>query len=202
MFSLGWESCLEALLNLSYTLFPTLGRTSHLQECSALVESLVCKHFSTFFIPCSLQFSGRCQKHLENAKKIGIKKAISANISMGFAFLLIYASYALTFWYGSALVIAKEYTIGNAITVSCFPNICYKSENIVYLYTSSFIFLPFEGWTMVLTFFTCDISLLSPVDRAGLLEYTEHNMWLDQLRNMEHIKKAGKNLWMNKYQLA
>ncbi|XFF77201.1 hypothetical protein AB1E18_003420 [Capra hircus] len=59
----------------------------------------------------------RCQKHLENAKKIGIKKAISANISMGFAFLLIYASYALTFWYGSALVIAKEYTIGNAITV-------------------------------------------------------------------------------------
>ena len=42
--------------------------------------------------------------------------------------------------------------------------------------------------------FTCGISLLSPVDRAGLLEYTEHNMWLDQLRNMEHIKKAGKNL--------
>ena len=29
--------------------------TSSLQECSALVESLVCKHFSTFFIPCSLQ---------------------------------------------------------------------------------------------------------------------------------------------------
>uniref|UniRef100_A0A8C6FFP6 Phosphatidylcholine translocator ABCB4 n=1 Tax=Moschus moschiferus TaxID=68415 RepID=A0A8C6FFP6_MOSMO len=59
----------------------------------------------------------RFQKHLENAKKIGIKKAISANISMGTAFLLIYASYALAFWYGSTLVIAKEYTIGNAITV-------------------------------------------------------------------------------------
>ena len=132
-------------------------------------------------------FSGRYQKHLENAKRIGIKKAISANISMGTAFLLIYASYALAFWYGSTLVIAKEYTIGNAITVSHFPNICDKSENIVYLYTSSFIFLPFEGWTMVLTFFTCDISLLSPVDRAGLLEYTEHNMWLDQLRNIWSI---------------
>ncbi|KAF4020014.1 hypothetical protein G4228_011670 [Cervus hanglu yarkandensis] len=36
---------------------------------------------------------------------------------MGTAFLLIYASYALAFWYGSTLVIAKEYTIGNAITV-------------------------------------------------------------------------------------
>ncbi|XP_051856876.1 phosphatidylcholine translocator ABCB4 isoform X3 [Antechinus flavipes] len=59
----------------------------------------------------------RYQRHLENAKKIGIKKAISANISMGIAFLLIYASYALAFWYGSTLVISKEYTIGNALTV-------------------------------------------------------------------------------------
>uniref|UniRef100_A0A8C9QLH1 Phosphatidylcholine translocator ABCB4 n=1 Tax=Spermophilus dauricus TaxID=99837 RepID=A0A8C9QLH1_SPEDA len=59
----------------------------------------------------------RYQKYLENAKKIGVKKAISANISMGIAFLLIYASYALAFWYGSTLVISKEYTIGNAMTV-------------------------------------------------------------------------------------
>ncbi|XP_023573757.1 phosphatidylcholine translocator ABCB4 isoform X2 [Octodon degus] len=59
----------------------------------------------------------RYQKHLENAKKIGIKKAISANISMGIAFLLIYASYALAFWYGSTLVISQEYTLGNAMTV-------------------------------------------------------------------------------------
>uniref|UniRef100_A0A8C3VJ32 P-type phospholipid transporter n=1 Tax=Catagonus wagneri TaxID=51154 RepID=A0A8C3VJ32_9CETA len=59
----------------------------------------------------------RYQRHLENAKKIGIKKAISASISMGIAFLLIYASYALAFWYGSTLVISKEYTIGNAMTV-------------------------------------------------------------------------------------
>ncbi|XP_023591819.1 phosphatidylcholine translocator ABCB4 [Trichechus manatus latirostris] len=59
----------------------------------------------------------RYQKHLENAKEIGIKKAISANISLGIAFLLIYASYALAFWYGSTLVISREYTIGNAMTV-------------------------------------------------------------------------------------
>ena len=32
-----------------------LGRTSCLQECPALVESLVCKHFPTFLILCSLQ---------------------------------------------------------------------------------------------------------------------------------------------------
>lgn len=80
-----------------------------------MVQAANC--YSHYNIPPS-SFSGRYQKHLENAKKIGIKKAISANISMGIAFLLIYASYALAFWYGSTLVISKEYTIGNAMTVS------------------------------------------------------------------------------------
>uniref|UniRef100_A0A673T771 P-type phospholipid transporter n=1 Tax=Suricata suricatta TaxID=37032 RepID=A0A673T771_SURSU len=72
------------------------------------------------------------EKHLQNAKKIGIKKAISASISMGIAFLLIYASYALAFWYGSTLVITKEYTIGNAMTVSSFPKYfgCGKSTTV------------------------------------------------------------------------
>ena len=55
MFSPGWESCLQALPDLPYTLFPTLGRTSHLQECSSLVKCLVCKRFPTLLIPCSLQ---------------------------------------------------------------------------------------------------------------------------------------------------
>ena len=34
-----------------------LSWTSRLQECSALVESLVCKHFSTFLIPSSLHWA-------------------------------------------------------------------------------------------------------------------------------------------------
>ncbi|KAG8508437.1 ATP-dependent translocase ABCB1, partial [Galemys pyrenaicus] len=59
----------------------------------------------------------RYNKNLEEAKRIGIKKAITANISMGAAFLLIYASYALAFWYGTKLVIAKEYSIGQVLTV-------------------------------------------------------------------------------------
>lgn len=46
---------------------------------------------------------------------------------MGIAFLLIYASYALAFWYGSTLVIAKEYTLGNAMTVSSFPRVHLKT---------------------------------------------------------------------------
>uniref|UniRef100_A0A8C3KR03 ATP binding cassette subfamily B member 1 n=1 Tax=Calidris pygmaea TaxID=425635 RepID=A0A8C3KR03_9CHAR len=59
----------------------------------------------------------RYYKNLEDAKKIGIKKAITSNISMGAAFLLIYASYALAFWYGTTLIIADDYTIGNVLTV-------------------------------------------------------------------------------------
>ncbi|XP_054670399.1 ATP-dependent translocase ABCB1-like [Grus americana] len=59
----------------------------------------------------------RYHKNLEDAKQIGIKKAITANISMGAAFLLIYASYALAFWYGTTLVLNDDYTIGNVLTV-------------------------------------------------------------------------------------
>ncbi|XP_029414190.1 multidrug resistance protein 1 [Nannospalax galili] len=59
----------------------------------------------------------RYNKNLEEAKRLGIKKAITANISIGAAFLLMYASYALAFWYGTSLVIAEEYSIGQVLTV-------------------------------------------------------------------------------------
>ncbi|OPJ81788.1 hypothetical protein AV530_014340 [Patagioenas fasciata monilis] len=59
----------------------------------------------------------RYRKNLEDAKRMGIKKAITSNISMGAAFLLIYASYALAFWYGTTLVLNDDYTIGNVLTV-------------------------------------------------------------------------------------
>uniref|UniRef100_A0A8C5JKQ5 Phosphatidylcholine translocator ABCB4 n=1 Tax=Junco hyemalis TaxID=40217 RepID=A0A8C5JKQ5_JUNHY len=59
----------------------------------------------------------RYHKNLEDAKRMGIRKAITANISMGAAFLLIYASYALAFWYGTTLVLTDDYTIGKVLTV-------------------------------------------------------------------------------------
>uniref|UniRef100_A0A8C9NBQ8 ATP binding cassette subfamily B member 1 n=1 Tax=Serinus canaria TaxID=9135 RepID=A0A8C9NBQ8_SERCA len=59
----------------------------------------------------------RYHKNLEDAKRIGIRKAITANISMGAAFLLIYASYALAFWYGTTLILNDDYTIGKVLTV-------------------------------------------------------------------------------------
>ncbi|XP_038611446.1 ATP-dependent translocase ABCB1 isoform X2 [Tachyglossus aculeatus] len=59
----------------------------------------------------------RYNKNLEEAKKVGIKKAITANISMGVAFFLVYASYALAFWYGTTLILSGEYSIGEVLTV-------------------------------------------------------------------------------------
>ncbi|XP_029307520.1 ATP-dependent translocase ABCB1 [Cottoperca gobio] len=59
----------------------------------------------------------RYNKNLEKAKNMGIKKATSANFAMGFTFLMIYLSYALAFWYGSTLILSKEYTIGTVLTV-------------------------------------------------------------------------------------
>ncbi|KAM5255814.1 ATP-dependent translocase ABCB1-like [Ctenodactylus gundi] len=59
----------------------------------------------------------RFVRNLEDAKRMGIKKSITASISMGAAFLLIYASYALAFWYGTTLVLSNEYSIGRVLTV-------------------------------------------------------------------------------------
>lgn len=59
---------------------------------------------------------------------MGIKKAITSNISMGAAFLLIYASYALAFWYGTTLVLNEDYSIGKVLTVSINEEIPNSSE--------------------------------------------------------------------------
>ncbi|XP_048408710.1 ATP-binding cassette, sub-family B (MDR/TAP), member 4 isoform X1 [Stegostoma tigrinum] len=59
----------------------------------------------------------RYQEKLIEAEKVGIKKSLSSNIAVGFTFLIIYASYALAFWYGSTLILTENYTIGKVLTV-------------------------------------------------------------------------------------
>ncbi|NP_036822.1 phosphatidylcholine translocator ABCB4 [Rattus norvegicus] len=124
----GWKLTLvimaiTAILGLSTAVWAKILSTFSDKELAAYAKAGAVAEEALGAIRTVIAFGGqnkeleRYQKHLENAKKIGIKKAISANISMGIAFLLIYASYALAFWYGSTLVISKEYTIGNAMTV-------------------------------------------------------------------------------------
>ncbi|XP_048407773.1 ATP-dependent translocase ABCB1-like isoform X2 [Stegostoma tigrinum] len=60
----------------------------------------------------------RYHSNLGEAKKIGIKKAITANLSVGFAYFIIFGSYAIGFWYGTTLVLENSgYTIGTVLTI-------------------------------------------------------------------------------------
>ncbi|XP_073533888.1 ATP-binding cassette sub-family B member 5-like isoform X1 [Phyllobates terribilis] len=60
----------------------------------------------------------RYTKNLGEAQKIGIKKAIASQLAVGFMYFIIYASYALGFWYGSVLILGGYgYTIGNVLVV-------------------------------------------------------------------------------------
>ncbi|XP_053322474.1 ATP-dependent translocase ABCB1 [Spea bombifrons] len=103
-----WSKILSAFTNKELTAYAKAGAVA--EEVLAAIRTV-------------MAFGGqnkeieRYEKNLEDAKKIGIKKAVTANISIGFAFLMIYASYALAFWYGTTLVIDEGYSIGGVLTV-------------------------------------------------------------------------------------
>uniref|UniRef100_A0A8D3E3K8 ATP-binding cassette, sub-family B (MDR/TAP), member 4 n=1 Tax=Scophthalmus maximus TaxID=52904 RepID=A0A8D3E3K8_SCOMX len=127
-FTKGWKLTLVILavspaLGVSAALFSKVLTSFTSKEQTAYAKAGAVAEEVLSAIRTVFAFSGqdreikRYQKNLEDAKKMGIKKAISANISMGFTFLMIYLSYALAFWYGSTLILSMEYTIGNVLTV-------------------------------------------------------------------------------------
>ncbi|ELU04466.1 hypothetical protein CAPTEDRAFT_135774, partial [Capitella teleta] len=59
----------------------------------------------------------RYAKNLKEAKETGLKKGIVNGLGMGTIFFLIFASYALAFWYGTQLMIKDGYSAGNLMTV-------------------------------------------------------------------------------------
>ncbi|XP_069814912.1 ATP-binding cassette sub-family B member 5-like isoform X2 [Dendropsophus ebraccatus] len=60
----------------------------------------------------------RYTNNLGEAKEIGIRKAMTSQLAVGFMYFIIYASYALGFWYGSILILGNEgYTIGDVLVV-------------------------------------------------------------------------------------
>ncbi|XP_075067977.1 ATP-dependent translocase ABCB1 isoform X2 [Mixophyes fleayi] len=103
-----WAKILSAFTNKELTAYAKAGAVA--EEVLAAIRTVIAFGGQT-------KEMQRYEKNLEDAKKIGIKKAITANVSMGFAFLMIYASYALAFWYGTSLILSDEYTIGNVLTV-------------------------------------------------------------------------------------
>ncbi|XP_072250387.1 ATP-dependent translocase ABCB1 [Leuresthes tenuis] len=127
-FTKGWKLTLVILavspaLGISAALFSKVLTSFTSKEQGAYAKAGAVAEEVLSAIRTVFAFSGqnkeieRYNKNLEDAKRMGIKKAISANIAMGFTFLVIYLSYALAFWYGSTLILSKEYTIGSVLTV-------------------------------------------------------------------------------------
>jgi len=54
--------------------------------------------------------------HLGKARSVGVKKGFWTGFSIGFLYLCIFAMYALSFWYGTTLVIAGEISVGDLTT--------------------------------------------------------------------------------------
>ncbi|XP_078519721.1 ATP-dependent translocase ABCB1 [Lissotriton helveticus] len=128
-FTKGWKLTLvilavSPLMGLSAAIWSKILSTFTNKELTAYAKAGAVAEEVLSAIRTVIAFGGqkkeitRYEKNLEDAKKIGIRKAMTANISMGFAFLLIYASYALAFWYGTSLIIdGQSYTIGSVLTV-------------------------------------------------------------------------------------
>ncbi|XP_051921766.1 ATP-binding cassette, sub-family B (MDR/TAP), member 4 isoform X13 [Hippocampus zosterae] len=96
--------------------FTTREQTAY-AKAGAVAEEVLSAIRTVFAFSGQQREIERYHKNLEDAKNVGIKKAISSNIAMGFTFLLIYLSYALAFWYGSTLILSGEYSIGIVLTV-------------------------------------------------------------------------------------
>ncbi|XP_061918788.1 ATP-dependent translocase ABCB1-like isoform X1 [Entelurus aequoreus] len=124
----GWKLTLVILaiipmLGLSAALFSKMVTSFTSKEQAAYAKAGAVAQEVLSSIKTVFAFSGqqkeidRYHKNLEEAKKEGIKKAISSNIAVGFTFMILYLSYALAFWYGSTLVLSKEYTAGIILAV-------------------------------------------------------------------------------------
>ncbi|CAL8290779.1 unnamed protein product [Merluccius merluccius] len=127
-FAKGWKLTLvilaiSPLLGLSAALFSTVLTSFTSKEQTAYAKAGAVAEEVLSAIRTVFAFNGqdkeikRYHKNLEDAKAMGIKKAVSSNIAMGFSFLVIYLSYALAFWYGSTLVLSGEYSIGSVLIV-------------------------------------------------------------------------------------
>ncbi|KAM9807166.1 ATP-dependent translocase ABCB1-like [Syngnathus typhle] len=126
--SIGWKLAMVILgicplLGLAAAIFSKVVTSFTAKEQAAYAKAGAVAEEVLSAIRTVFAFSGqqreiqRYRRNLEEAKNMGIKKAISSNTAMGFTFMMIFLSYALAFWYGSMLVRNKEYTTGTILTV-------------------------------------------------------------------------------------
>ncbi|XP_018422366.1 PREDICTED: multidrug resistance protein 1A-like, partial [Nanorana parkeri] len=124
----GWKLTLvvlavSPLMGLSAALWSKILAAFTSQELEAYAKAGAVAEEVLAAIRTVIAFGGqnkeieRYEKNLEDAKNIGIKKATTSNVSIGFAYLTIYSAYGLAFWYGTTLVIHEAFSIGDILTV-------------------------------------------------------------------------------------
>nr|XP_014352476.1 PREDICTED: multidrug resistance protein 1-like isoform X2 [Latimeria chalumnae] len=128
-FMKGWQLTLvilatSPLIALSAGLCSRVVITLTNQELSAYAKAGAVAEEAFSAIRTVFAFGGqkveieRYQKNLGQAKSIGVKKEVTAQLANGFAYLIIYLCYGLGFWYGTTLILDNSgYAIGEVLTV-------------------------------------------------------------------------------------
>lgn len=126
----GWKLTLvilsvSPLLGVSAAVWSKLLATFTTKELSAYAKAGAVAEEILTAIRTVVAFNGQ-QKALSqydanllDAKKVGIKKSITTNVSMGLSQCIIFGAYALAFWYGTKLTVEdpKTYSIGKVLIV-------------------------------------------------------------------------------------
>ncbi|KAM4636208.1 ATP-dependent translocase ABCB1-like isoform 1-T2 [Discoglossus pictus] len=126
----GWKLTLvilsvSPLLGISATIWSKLLASFTTKELAAYSKAGAVAEEILMAIRTVVAFNGqekalaRYDVNLEEARKVGFRKSITTNVSMGLTQFLIFGAYALAFWYGTKLTIDEKetYTIGKVLIV-------------------------------------------------------------------------------------
>ncbi|KAM5141520.1 ATP-dependent translocase ABCB1-like isoform 1-T3 [Mantella aurantiaca] len=126
----GWKLTLvimsvSPLLGLSAALWTKLLASFTTQELASYAKAGAVAEEILTAIRTVVAFNGqenaltKYNANLNEAKKVGIKKSVTTNVSMGLTQFLIFGAYALAFWYGTKLTRDEPntYTIGKVLIV-------------------------------------------------------------------------------------
>ncbi|XP_075072541.1 ATP-dependent translocase ABCB1-like [Mixophyes fleayi] len=126
----GWKLTLvilsvSPLVGVSAAIWSKLLASFTMEELSAYAKAGAVAEEALTAIRTVVAFNGqekalaKYNANLRDAKKVGIKKSITTNVSMGLSQCLIFGAYALAFWYGTKLTMdePETYSIGKVLIV-------------------------------------------------------------------------------------
>ncbi|XP_025960915.1 ATP-binding cassette sub-family B member 5 [Dromaius novaehollandiae] len=126
----GWKLTLvilsvSPLLAASAAVWSTLLASLTAKELSAYAKAGAVAEEILTAVKTVVAFNGqkkamaKYDANLEFARSVGLKKSITTNISLGVSQFLIFACYALAFWYGTKLTVEEKenYDIGRVLIV-------------------------------------------------------------------------------------